>query len=120
MVRLVLYGQNIKTAIIEKGKCDPIAIKKSPKKLKLFTGSSRDITLTVTMPEGCPSDGQPVYAKIDAISKQFVTLDSPNNADTDANGKAKFTIKAKQKAGKAKVRFKAGAQQTKLDVKVVK
>ena len=111
---------SIKTAIIEKGKCDPIAVKKSPRTLKLFTGSNRNITLAVTMPDGCPADGVSVYAKIDPISKQFITLGSPGKVDTDANGKAKFTIKAKNKAGKAKVKFKAGAQQTKLDVKVIK
>ncbi|MFO0795101.1 MAG: hypothetical protein U0586_13705, partial [Candidatus Brocadiaceae bacterium] len=124
LAELVVYPSNcegrVKTAIIEKGRCDPIAIKKSPRKLKLFTGSNRDVTLTVNMPDSCPADGIAVNAKINAVGKQRISLGSPSKVDTDSNGKAKFTIKAKQNAGKAKVIFRAGTQQTKMDVTVVK
>lgn len=77
------------------------------------------VTVTVTGEEDCPSAKVEITAVI-AKGKQRVSV-SPSKAFTDANGRAKFTIKAKKgTTGKAKVRFEAGGLKDTVTVVVRK
>ena len=52
----------------------------------------------------CPAEGMTVTAVVDSKGKKIVSV-SPTSAVTDENGEATFTIKAKNKKGKATVYF---------------
>ncbi len=71
--------------------------------------------VTVTTSEGtvtendvaiikCPAEGMTVTAVVNNKGKKLISV-SPTSAVTDENGDAKFTIKAKNKKGEAKVYF---------------
>lgn len=105
---------NVETATI----CKATDIKASPKTLTLKTKVGADVTVTVTGSEGCPVVGETVTATI-KLGKKHISV-SPQSADTDANGQARFTITATNKTGNAKVRFEADNVKTTVKVRVVK
>ena len=86
---------------------------------ELLKLASKVVTVTVTDGGGCPVADVKVSAKINAAGKKRIGI-SPSSKTTDENGKAAFTITAKEKTGKAKVTFKAGCVTKQITVTVVK
>lgn len=84
--------------------------------LELKKEESADETVRVTCENGEPKAGITVTATV-AKGKKRVSV-SPTSAVTNANGQAIFTITAKKKTGKAKVRFEADGLTDTMTVKV--
>ena len=86
---------------------------------ELLKLASKVVTVTVTDGGGCPVADVKVSARIKGAGKKRIGI-SPSSETTDENGNAVFTITAKNKTGKAKVKFKAGRVKKQLTVTVVK
>jgi len=97
--------------------CEPEAISVSPTTLKLKRKKSGTITVTVTGAEGCPVDGETVTATINSVGKKRISV-SPTSDSTDENGRALFTITAKNKIGNARITFKANSLKKVLSVNI--
>ena len=113
---------SVNTAIIEKTVClsnTPEKITCEPNNLVLGKEKSGEVDVVITGADGCLAEGVTVNAVIYPVSRQFISVLS-KSAVTDSDGKAKFTIQAKKKKGKARVHFKAVDLTMVLKVKVVK
>ena len=86
---------------------------------ELLKLASKVVTVTVTDGGSCPVADVKVSATIKGAGKKRIGI-SPSSETTDENGKAVFTITAKEKSGKAKVRFKTGGVTEQITVTVVK
>ena len=91
--------------------CVVESITVSPTSLKLKKKKSKTVTVTV----GCPDET--VTATTTKAGRKVITI-TPASRTTDASGVAKFKIKAKTKAGNAKVTFKAGGKTKTTTVRV--
>ncbi|HHT9146758.1 MAG TPA: hypothetical protein ACFYD4_13970, partial [Candidatus Wunengus sp. YC61] len=98
--------------------CAAEEIALSPVKLQLKRNKSGEVTVTVTGTNECPAEGKQVTAKI-SMGRKFVSV-SPSNQETDEDGQAVFTIKAKNKTGSARVTFRVGVLKKSMSVKVKK
>ena len=87
--------------------------------MKLKRKSSEKVTVTVTGSDGCLVEGDIVEAKIDKSGKKYVAV-SPKRATTDANGQARFKIRARERKGSATVTFICEEMEETVTVKVVK
>ena len=87
--------------------------------MSLKTKKSKEVTVTVTGSNGCFVEGDVVEAKIDKSGKKYVAV-SPKRARTDANGQARFNIKAMKTKGKATVSFTCEEIEETITVKVRK
>lgn len=83
--------------------CEPEAIALNVRKLKLKTGSSGAVIVTVTGADGCKSEGATVTALV-KTGKNRVVVD-PLTTSTNSNGQATFTVIAGKKNGNARVVF---------------
>ena len=72
-------------------------------KLNPKKNESSEVTVSVMGTNGCPVEGKQVTAKVSKGSK-LVSV-SPASQETDEDGKAVFTVKAKKKTGSARVTF---------------
>ncbi len=72
-------------------------------KLSLKKNERGEVTVSVTGTNGCPVEGKQATAKVSKGSK-LVSV-SPASQETDEDGKAVFTIKAKNKTGRTRVTF---------------
>lgn len=86
-------------------KCKAKSIAANPTELTLKKKQSGDTVVTVTGDNDCLAEGTRVKATI-VSGKNFVLV-RPNRQKTNADGEAAFTMKAKNRVGTAKVRFKA-------------
>ncbi len=68
---------------------------------------------------GCLVEGDIVEAKIVKSGKKYVAV-SPKRARTDANGQARFNIKARKIKGKATVSFTCEEMEETITVRVRK
>ena len=68
---------------------------------------------------GCLVEGDIVEAKIDKSGKKYVAV-SPKRDRTDANGQARFNIKARKTKGKATVSFTCEEMEETITVRVRK
>jgi hypothetical protein len=91
--------------------CVVESITVSPTSLKLKKKKSKTVTVTV----GCPDET--VTATTTKAGRKIISI-SPASRVTDASGEAKFRIKAKTKAGNAKVTLKAGSKTKSMTVRV--
>ena len=87
--------------------------------MSLKTKKSKEVTVTVTGSNGCFVEGDVVEAKIDKSGKKYVAV-SPKRATTDANGQARFKIRAKGRKGDATVSFTSEEIEETITVKVAK
>ena len=83
--------------------CEVKSMSVSPKKLPLKMGKDGVVTVTLEPDGNCSTQGKTVTTKLSTVSKKRVSV--PGSVVTDADGKAKFTITAKDQAGNAKVTF---------------
>ena len=79
---------------------------------------SKEITVTVTGSNGCLVEGDEVVAKMGRFDKKYVSI-LPKKATTEANGPARFKIRAKKK-GSATMTFICEEIEESVAVKVVK
>lgn len=98
--------------------CFAISIAISPKRLILQRGQSSDVTVTLEG-DNCTPEGETVTATIGKAGNKRISV-SPTSGTTDSNGQASFTITAKNKAGNARVTFKAGSVKKSIVVHVAK
>lgn len=98
--------------------CNAELIEVSPKKLKLKKEDKGGVIVTLTGEEGCPAMNKTVTAKIKK-GKRLIMV-TPTSALTEVNGQATFTITAKNKTGRARVQFRVGNLETKLEVNIEK
>ena len=85
----------------------------------LLDDAIAEVVVTLIPAEGCPpEEGELVTAKVETGRKRVSV--SPQSATTNANGEATFTISAKKKTGKAKVKFRYENLKTTVKVKVVR
>ncbi len=96
--------------------CEVVTMEASPASLTLRKKKTAKVTITLAGQDNCPAEGETVTAEITA-GKKFISI-SPRNVHANANGEAAFTVKAKNKTGKASVSFLAGGQTESLEVKV--
>ena len=87
--------------------CEAATISLSQNKLFIKRKKSSSITLTLTGTDSCPSDGLTVTANVMVPGKKLISV-LPAAADTDMNGEVTFTITAKNRTGRVKIKFKAG------------
>ena len=99
--------------------CVPESMTISSYKLNLKMKSSKKVTVIVTGSDGCLVEGDVVEAKIDKSGKKYVAV-SPKRATTDANGQARFKIRAKGRKGDATVSFTSEEIEETITVKVAK
>ena len=99
--------------------CVPESMTISSYKLNLKMKSSKKVTVIVTGSDGCLVEGDIVEAKIDKSGKKYVAV-SPKRATTDANGQARFKIRAKGRKGDATVSFTSEEIEETITVKVAK
>lgn len=96
--------------------CKAANIEATPKTLKLRKEENGDVTVTVTCSNGFPVADETVTSKIKSGKKRISA--SPQDANTDANGKAVFTITATKKTGNENVEFTVKDLKKKAKVKV--
>ena len=109
----------VATATPTPAECVPESMTVSSYKLNLKMKSSKAVTVTVTGSDGCLVEGDIVEAKIIGYSGKYISI-SPKKATTDANGQARFKIKARKTKGKATVSFTCEEIEETVTVKVVK
>lgn len=85
--------------------CKAKSIVANPTELTLKMKQSGDTVVTVTGDNGCLVEGIMVKATIVSGNNSISVL--PDSKKTNADGKATFTMKAKNRVGTAKVEFKA-------------
>jgi len=98
--------------------CEPEAVTAFPSTITLKRKKSKDVTVTVTSEDGCPVAGEMVKRKVNSAGTKFVK-GSPESETTDIDGQVVFTIIAKNKTGKAAVKFKVKGVITQAKVKVL-
>lgn len=99
--------------------CETTAISASANDLTLKKGEEGEVIITLILPEGCsPKEGGMITAKINKVDKKRMSV-SPQSTHTDVNGKARFTVTAKQKTGKARVEFRYEDFKTTVKVNVI-
>ncbi len=86
-------------------KCKAKSVVVNPAELTLQKKQSGDTVTTVTDDNGCFAEGIMVKATI--LSGSNLISVAPDSQKTNADGEAAFTIKAKNRDGTAKVKFKA-------------
>ena len=96
--------------------CEAESIQLSQNSLELQKGESREIVVTVKGKNDCVAEYVTVTATIKKGRKR-ISL-SPESGTTDENGQIIFTIRAKEKTGKATVLFKAEGLKERLKVTV--
>lgn len=93
-----------------------------PEELELKKGEKAEVVVTLVTTEGCPpEEGAIIKAKI-KDGEDHVSV-SPGSKATEVHhtyGEASFVITAKNKKGKAKIKFKYKDLKVTLKVKVVK
>jgi hypothetical protein len=87
--------------------------------MRLKTKKSKEVSVTVAGSNGCLVEGDIVEAKIDEFGRKRVLV-SPEIATTDANGEARFKIKARKTKGNATVSFVCEELEETITVKVTK
>ena len=87
--------------------------------LRLKMKKSKMVTVTVTGSDGCVVEGDVVKATIDKNSRKYVAV-SPESATTDANGQARFKIRARRINERATIGFWCEEIEETVTVKVVK
>jgi len=97
--------------------CEPASVSVHPASLKLKKKKSKTVTVTVSGDTCSVVAGETVTAKINTAGRKVITI-TPASRITDASGEAKFKIKAKKKAGNAKVTFTAGGKKKTMTVRV--
>jgi hypothetical protein len=98
--------------------CEPEAVTAFPSMITLKRKKSKDVTVTVTGEDGCAVEGETVTATTTAAGRKVVKV-SPESETTDIDGQVVFTIIAKNKTGKAAVKFKVKGVSTQAKVKVL-
>jgi len=88
----------------------------SPRKLRLKRGQSSEVTLTLDG-DNCVPTGKTITATIGKFGGKLISISSKSGI-TDENGKATFTITAKENIGSTKVTFKVGSQKRAIIVRV--
>jgi len=96
--------------------CETKSVSVSPKKLILQRRENSEVTVTLQS-DNCVPEGNTVIATIGKAGSRRISISSASEV-TDANGQAKFTIRAKNKIGKARVTFNADSLKKTLIVKV--
>lgn len=99
--------------------CTASSVSVSPTKLTLKRKKSGDVTVSVTGKDACPVEGEKVTATVSASGKKLIAV-SPTSAETDDEGNATFTVKAKTSTGNAKVTFGSGKLKKSMTIKVKK
>lgn len=100
--------------------CDIKSISVFPRVLTLKKRDNDEVIVTLVYPEGClPEKGKTVTIKINRASKKRISI-LPRSAATDDEGVARFTITAKNKAGKARVTFRCENFRKSVNVNVIK
>lgn len=99
--------------------CELESVKLSSSVVKLKRRESIGVTVTLTGDNDCPIEGEQVTAKITPKGRKFVTI-TPVSNETDANGEAVFTIKAKKATGRAKIIFQSGSKKASVIIRVRK
>ncbi len=102
--------------------CETESMVVFPEELELKKGEKAEVVVTLVTTEGCPpEEGAIIKAKIKS-GKGSVSI-SPKSKATEVHhtyGEASFVITAKNKKGKAKIKFKYKDLKVILRVKVVK
>ena len=80
---------------------------------------SKMVTVTVTGSDGCVVEGDVVKATIDKKYRKYVAV-SPTSATTDANGQARFKIRAKRITKRVTIGFWCEEINETIAVKVTK
>jgi len=101
------------------GECTAESMSLSSNNLRLKMQKSKEVTITVTGSDGCLVEGDIVGAKIDKFDRKYVLV-LPKRATTDANGQARFKIKAKKTKGNTTVSFTCEEIKETIAVNVVK
>ena len=96
--------------------CEAKRILVSPRKLRLKRGLSSEVTVTLKG-DNCVPAGKTITATIRKFGSKLISI-SPKSGITDENGKATFTITAKENVGSTKVTFKVGSQKKTIIVRV--
>jgi len=99
--------------------CTADSMSLSSYNLSLKMKKNKVVTVTVTGSNGCLVEGDIVEAKIDKSGKKYVAV-SPKRATTDANGQARFKIRARERKGSATVTFICEEMEETVTVKVAK
>jgi len=99
--------------------CELKSVKVSSGVVKLKIGESKEVTVTLAGDNDCPIEGEQVTAKTTTTGRKFIKI-TPTSKNTDSNGDAVFTIKAKNTTGRAKVTFRSGSKKISMIVRVRK
>ncbi|MBI2472585.1 MAG: SBBP repeat-containing protein [Planctomycetes bacterium] len=99
--------------------CIPESMTVSSHSLSLKRKDSKEVTVTVIGSDGCLVEGDAVAAKIGENGKKYISI-LRKNVTTDANGEARFKIKAKKTKGNASVTFVCEEMEETIAVKVAK
>src|SRR3990172_2042623 len=97
--------------------CELKSVKVSSGVVKLKIGESKEVTVTLAGDNDCPIEGEQVTAKTTTTGRKFIKI-TPTSKNTDSNGDAVFTIKAKNTTGRAKVTFRSGSKKISMIVRV--
>ncbi len=97
--------------------CEAVKMELSPKTLKLKIQKSRYVRVILTGENNCPVEGEVVSTAVSTAGKELIKI-SLTEEDTNSQGEATFKIKALNKTGFARVKFKAGNLSKTLKVRV--
>lgn len=97
--------------------CAAESIDATPSELEIPRKETDTVTVSVTGEDGCLVADQTVRAKIRSISKERIKVE-PKEQITGPDGTVTFTIIAKNKTGKAMVKFKVKGKNMSAEVKV--
>jgi len=97
--------------------CEAEKMELSPKELELKIKKSSSVRVILTGEDNCLVEGEVVHATISKAGRKRIKISSIEE-DTNSRGEATFKIKALNKAGVARVKFKAGKLTKTLKVKV--
>lgn len=98
--------------------CEAKQIAVFPGRLKIKHKKRGIVTVMLTGEGNCPAEGEIITVKVTKGRTIISVL--PVRAVTDADGQAEFTVTARKRPGKAKVKFKANVLREIVTVKVVK
>lgn len=96
--------------------CEAKKMLVSPRNLRLKRGQSSEVTVTLDG-DNCVPTGKTIKATIGKFGSTLISISSKSGI-TDENGKATFTITAKENIGSTKVKFKVGSQKRAIIVRV--
>lgn len=100
--------------------CEIKSISVFPGTLTLKAGGNDEVIVTLVPAEECqPEEGKIVTVKINRASRKRISV-VPQSAVTDDEGAARFTITAKNRAGKARAVFRYGNFKRNVNVNIVK